>query len=73
MKDGQRLMGFVTSEGAETIQLRNIVGQVMELKTSDIVKRGEDKNSMMPVGLVANLKPEELASILAYFESLVGK
>jgi putative membrane-bound dehydrogenase-like protein len=73
MKDGQRLMGFVTSEGAETIELRNIVGQVMELKASDIVKRGEDKNSMMPPGLVNNLKPEELGSLLAYFESLVGK
>lgn len=73
MKDGQRLMGFVTSEGAETIELRNIVGQVMEIKAPDIVKRGEDKNSMMPPGLVNNLKPEELGSLLAYFESLVGK
>jgi putative heme-binding domain-containing protein len=73
MKDGQRLMGFVTSEGAETIELRNIVGQVMEIKVADIVKRGEDKNSMMPPGLVNNLRPEELASMLAYFESLVGK
>ena len=73
LKDGNHLMGFVTSEGAEIIQLRNIVGQVMEIKTADIVKRGEDKNSMMPIGLVANLKPEELASLLAYFESLVGK
>ena len=73
MKDGQRLMGFVTSEGAETIELRNIVGQVMQVKAADIVKRGEDKNSMMPPGLVNNLKPEELGSLLAYFESLVGK
>jgi putative membrane-bound dehydrogenase-like protein len=73
MKDGQRLMGFVTSEGAETIELRNIVGQVMEIKVGDIVKRGEDKNSMMPPGLVNNLRPEELGAMLAYFESLVGK
>ena len=73
LKDGQHLTGFVTSEGAESIELRNIVGQVMTISTAQIVKRGEDKNSMMPVGLVGNLKPEELASILAYFESLVGK
>ena len=45
----------------------------MQVKTADIVKRGEDKNSMMPPGLVNNLKPEELGSLLAYFESLVGK
>jgi putative membrane-bound dehydrogenase-like protein len=73
LKDGQRQIGFITSEGAETIQLRNIVGQAMELKVADIVKRGEDKKSMMPEGLVANLKPEELSNLLAYFESLVGK
>ncbi len=73
MKDGQRLMGFVTSEGADAIELRNIVGQVVQIKSADIVKRGEDKNSMMPAGLVANLTPEELGSLLAYFESLVGK
>jgi putative heme-binding domain-containing protein len=73
LKDGSRQMGFVTSEGAETIELRNIVGQVMRIRSADIVKRGEDKTSMMPPGLVNNLKPEELASLLAYFESLVGK
>ncbi len=73
MKDGQRLMGFVTSEGAETIELRNTFGQVMQIKAADIVKRGEDKNSMMPPGLVNNHKPEELATLSAYFESLVGK
>ena len=73
LKDGQHLTGFVTSEGAETIELRNIIGQVMTIQVAQITKRGEDKNSMMPVGLVGNLKPEELASMLAYFESLVGK
>ena len=73
MKDGTRQMGFITSEGADVIEMRNIVGQVLQIKTADIVKRGEDKNSMMPLGLVNNLKTEELASLLAYFESLVGK
>ena len=73
LKDGQRLMGFVTSEGADTIELRNIVGLAMTIQVSDIVKRGDDQNSMMPIGLVNNLTTEELASMMAYFEALVGK
>ena len=39
--------------------------------TADIAKRGEDKNSMMPIGLMNNCSAEELAAMLAYFESLV--
>ncbi len=70
LKDGSRAMGFVTREGADNIELRDITGNVRDLPTADIVKRGEDKKSMMPEGLVANLAPEELASLLAYFEQL---
>ncbi len=73
LKDGTRAMGFVTREGAEQIELRDITGNVRDIPTTDIAKRGEDKNSMMPVGLVNNCSAEELAAMLAYFESLVGK
>jgi len=71
LKDGTRVMGFVTREGAEQIELRDITGAVRDIPTADIAKRGEDKNSMMPVGLVNNCSAEELAAMLAYFESLV--
>jgi putative heme-binding domain-containing protein len=72
LKDGTMLVGFIISEGAETIKLCGGGGVVSEIQTDQIVKRGEQKNSMMPEGLVANLKPEELGSILAYFESLAA-
>ncbi len=71
LKDGSRAMGFVTREGADQIELRDITGAVRDLPTADIAKRGEDKNSMMPPGLVNNCSAEELAAMLAYFESLV--
>ena len=45
--------------------------QPLSITNPSTAKRGEDKKSMMPEGLVANLSPEELASTLAYFESLV--
>ncbi len=70
-KEGDHYEGFIVREGAETIALRTITGVQIELVTTTIAKRGEAKGSMMPEGLVNNLKPEELASLLAYFESMV--
>ncbi len=72
LKDGSLAVGFIISEGAETIRLCGGGGVVSEIQTDQIVKRGEQKNSMMPEGLVANLKPEELGSLLAYFEALAA-
>jgi putative heme-binding domain-containing protein len=72
LKDGTHLEGFITSEGAETITIRSIIGLVTEIQTEQIAKRGELKTSMMPEGLVNNLKPEELASLLAWFETLAA-
>jgi putative heme-binding domain-containing protein len=72
LKNGTHLEGFVTSEGAETVTIRNILGIVTQIQVDQIVKRGEQKNSMMPEGLVNNLKPEELAGLLAFFESMLA-
>jgi putative heme-binding domain-containing protein len=73
LKDGTRIEGFVTQESAESITVRNIAGVVTEIDTPKIANRGESKQSMMPEGLVNNLTPEELASLLAYFESIAKK
>jgi putative heme-binding domain-containing protein len=72
LKDGSTAVGFIISEGAETITLCGGGGVVSEIQTDQIVSRGEQKNSMMPEGLVANLTPEELSSLLAYFEALAA-
>ena len=73
LADGSRVEGFVTQESAEIITVRNIAGAITEIDTPKITKRGESKQSMMPDGLVNNLSPEELASMLAYFESIAKK
>ena len=57
--------------GIAEIEVRDITGNVRDLPTADIAKRGEDKKSMMPEGLVNNCSTEELAAMLAYFEGLV--
>jgi putative heme-binding domain-containing protein len=62
--------GFVTGEADGVVELRNAAGQIYQLQSSDIVKRGTRKISMMPEGLANNLTLFELASLLDYLQSL---
>ncbi len=73
MKDGSEYDGFAVREGGNEIEIRNAAGVAMVLKTADIAKRGKRAVSTMPEGLVATLAPQELASMLAYLESLNKK
>ncbi|MFT4586053.1 MAG: putative membrane-bound dehydrogenase-like protein [Limisphaerales bacterium] len=69
-KDGEEVAGFVTQEIATEVILRDITGNRHVIKKSDIAKREETKLSMMPEGLAGNLTVEDLASLIAYLESL---
>ncbi|PYI82034.1 MAG: heme-binding protein, partial [Verrucomicrobia bacterium] len=73
MKDGDEFEGFVTREGGDDLDLRSIAGVTATLAKKDIAERGKRDTSMMPNGLVDKLPPEDLASILAYLESLPSK
>jgi len=70
MGDGRVFAGFVVSEGALTVQVRESSGALRELKRSDIEERGRQEMSAMPEGIVANLTPEGLADLVAYLQSL---
>src|SRR5262249_22129665 len=61
MTDGKVYTGFVVSEGAKTVLIRESTGIQRELKLEQIESRTIQKQSMMPDGLVNNLTPEELA------------
>lgn len=65
--------GFVVREGGDSVDVRNIVGQTVTIEKGDIKERGKRENSMMPEGLLNAFSPAELASLLAYLESLKGK
>lgn len=67
-KSGDILVGFVTSESADDLTIRNIAGTATELKKSDIASRKELESSMMPSGLVNALSYEELASLVTFLE-----
>ena len=64
------LEGFVTRESGEEIELRNLTGAATLLKKSDVKQRGKRDTSMMPTELADKLSTRDLASLVAYLESL---
>ncbi len=70
MADGRVVSGFVVSEGASSVQVRESSGALRELKRSDIEERRRQEASAMPEGIAANLTPEGLADLVAYLRSL---
>ena len=67
---GEQLEGFVTREGGDNLDLRNVAGQTVLVEKGDIAERGSREQSMMPEGLLNAFTPAELANLLAYLESL---
>jgi putative membrane-bound dehydrogenase-like protein len=70
MLDGRVFVGFVVSEGADAVLIREGNGVQRELKRADVESRVQQKQSAMPEGLVNNLTPEQLADLIAYLQSL---
>lgn len=68
--DGVIETGFVTRESGEEVELRNANGAVLVIKKEDIEARKKAEQSVMPEGLVNNITPAELASLIAYLEQL---
>lgn len=73
MSNGERFNGFVTSEGAEDLTIRTVNGEQLTLVKARIEARRKADLSMMPEGLVAALTPKEVASLLAFLETLRSK
>ncbi|MGE3803457.1 MAG: c-type cytochrome, partial [Gemmataceae bacterium] len=70
MQDGRIFSGFVVSEGADAILIRESNSVQRMLPRADIETRQQLKESAMPEQLVANLTPEQLADLIAYLQSL---
>lgn len=69
---GERVEGFVTREGGDSLDVRNIAGQSLTLEKADLKERGKRDTSMMPEGLMNVFAPADLANLLAFLESLKG-
>ena len=69
-KNGEQIEGFVTREGGDSVDVRNVVGQAMTIEKADIAERGKRDKSIMPEGLLNAFTPTDLTNLLAWLESL---
>ena len=70
LDDGRSFVGFVTSEGADTLALRDAQGVERKVAKQAIEERTKLATSVMPEGLVADLTVAQFASLIDYIESL---
>ena len=72
LDDGRSLVGFVTSEGADTLALRDAQGVEYTVSKTSIEERTKLPTSVMPEGLTADLTIAQFASLIDFVESLAG-
>src|SRR5205085_12156649 len=66
--DGKVLLGIVKEQTSQTVTLQT-AQKLWELKRPEIDEMKESKISLMPVGLLKDLKDHEVRSLLAYVMS----
>ncbi len=69
-KKGEQVEGFVTREGGDSVDIRNIAGQTVLVEKADIAERGHRDISIMPEGLLNAFTTADIANLLAWMESL---
>ena len=65
LKDGRILSGMIAGQDRNSVTLRMPESETVVSKT-EIKKRETIENSIMPAGLLDNLKPEERRDLIAY-------
>ncbi len=70
MKDGKSVMGFITNEADDVIELRDIAGQVNQIKRSEVKEETNLPQSMMPPGLANPLDIDDFTDLIDYLVSL---
>lgn len=65
-KDGQMLVGFVTSETPETVTMKVVGGLLQEVKVADIAKRETLQQSSMPEGLAQGMSSGEFLDLVEF-------
>jgi putative heme-binding domain-containing protein len=68
-RDGRTLAGNVVGENDRQLTLR-IVGQEVVLAKADVQSREVSPVSMMPEGILQNLKDEEVIDLMAYLQTM---
>lgn len=69
-KNGNVVSGAISRETRDALVLRSAFGRETRIPRKDIASRETSPVSMMPGGLVAGLREDELVDLLAYLSSL---
>jgi quinoprotein glucose dehydrogenase len=69
LKDGRVLSGIKVTQDAKALVLKDANGQESKIALDTIDEQARDKVSIMPVGLVQDYSPEEMADLLAFLLS----
>ena len=70
LDDGRQLVGFVTSEAADRIALRDAQGVEHVVDKKTVEERTKLPTSIMPEGLVGDLTIGQFASLIDFIESI---
>ena len=70
LDDGKSLVGFVTSEAADLLVMRDALGAEHRVAKGAIEERTKLPTSAMPEGLVADLSVAQFASLLDFIEGM---
>jgi putative heme-binding domain-containing protein len=73
LKNGDEVFGLITSDSADEITLKAQTGISTKFKKSDIAKRTQLKDSIMPQGLQLGMSAQELVDLVEYLSSLKKK
>ncbi len=68
LKDGRTLAGLITSDTPESITLLQTLGVEENILRSNIKSLTASEHSLMPSGLEATMKPQDLADLLSFLK-----
>jgi putative heme-binding domain-containing protein len=68
LKDGRILAGIITSDTPESITLRQPLGVEENIPRANIASLTASEHSLMPAGLEATMKPQDLADLLSFLK-----
>ncbi len=72
-KDGNQVLGYISSETKDEITVEMIGGTPAKIKKSDLVSKRAYDHSLMPTGLVNGMKQQQVVDLIAYLGGLKKK
>ncbi|MGX5857522.1 PVC-type heme-binding CxxCH protein [Dyadobacter jiangsuensis] len=69
-KDGSELMGYLASDGANEIVIRDVTGKEVSIAKSQVQVMEKVPGSLMPPGLTASLDRDQFVNLVAFLTKL---